>query len=137
MKSTTQFNLVSICSVLAINFSIQMAKADDIVPAVREVTVSVNDVFIPGGFSSDTDSYVVANGIFPNGCYRWKGTEVKHVDPLHHEIQTKALVSQGMCLMVLVPFTKEIRLGRLKTGEHKLKFINSDGTYLEKSLTIE
>jgi hypothetical protein len=137
MQSTTKFHLASLCTVLAVSFSMQMANADDSLPAVREVTVGVSDVYIPGGFSSETDSFVVANGIFPNGCYRWKGAEVKHVDALNHEIQSKALVSQGMCLMVLVPFTKEIRLGRLSTGQHKLKFINGDGTYLEKSLTVE
>jgi len=39
--------------------------------------------------------------------------------------------------MVLVPFTKEIRLGKLQTGKHALRFLNGDGTYLEKSLVVE
>jgi hypothetical protein len=39
--------------------------------------------------------------------------------------------------MVLVPFNKEVKLGKLNAGKHTLKFLNGDGTYLEKTLTIE
>ena len=137
MKTTTKSYLASFGAVLALNLSAGVVKADDSLPATREVTIGVSDVFVPGGFDSQTDAYVVANGIFPNGCYRWKGAQVKNVDNFHHEIQSSALVSQGMCLMVLVPFTKEIRLGRLSSGEHKLKFLNGDGTYLEKTMNVE
>jgi hypothetical protein len=106
-------------------------------PASKVVAIGLNDVFVPGGFDSTADSYVVANGLFPNGCYKWKGADVKHVSTFNHEVQTYADVSQGLCIMVLIPFSKEIRLGRLSTGTHTLKFLNGDGTYLEKSLVIE
>lgn len=106
-------------------------------PAVREVTVGINDAFVPGGFDSEADSYVVVSGIFPNGCYQWKGGEVKHVSSTYHEIRSKAMVSQGMCIMMLIPFTKEVRLGKLEAGSHTLKFVNGDGTYLEKKLSVE
>lgn len=137
MKATTKSTISALCSVLALSFASQIAQADDGLPATRDVTIGVNDVFIPGGFDSQADAYVVASGIFPNGCYRWKGAQVKNVDTFHHEIQSTASVSQGMCLMVLIPFTKEIRLGHLNSGEHKLKFVNGDGTYLEKTMTVE
>lgn len=137
MKTNIKSQILALCSILALGLSSQMAQADEAVPATREVTIGVNDVFIPGGFDSSADAYVVASGIFPNGCYRWKGAEVKNVDTYHHEIQSTALVSQGMCLMVLIPFNKEIRLGHLSAGEHKLKFVNGDGTYLEKTMTVE
>jgi hypothetical protein len=39
--------------------------------------------------------------------------------------------------MVLIPFQKDVRLGQLPTGKHILKFLNGDGTYLEKSLVVE
>ena len=42
-----------------------------------------------------------------------------------------------MCLMVLVPFTKEIRLGKLSVGTHSVKLVNGDGTYIEKQINIE
>ena len=107
------------------------------IPVVKEVQIGINDVYIPSGFDSNSDVFVVTSGIFPNGCYRWKGADVSHVDPYTHEVKSTAAVSQGMCIMVLVPFNKEVRLGKFSVGKHTLRFLNGDGTYLEKSLNIE
>jgi hypothetical protein len=30
-----------------------------------------------------------------------------------------------------------VQLGKLNVGEHKIQFMNGDGTYMEKQLTIE
>ncbi|MGZ5279005.1 MAG: hypothetical protein ACXWC9_03635 [Pseudobdellovibrionaceae bacterium] len=136
MTPSKRFQLTALCSLLAIGLSSSVAPAQDL-PATREVNVGVSDVYVPGGFDSEADAYVVVNGIFPNGCYRWKGAEVANVDVFHHEIKSIATVSQGMCLMVLLPFTKEVRLGKLASGEHHLKFVNGDGTHLEKTLKVE
>lgn len=116
-------------------FAAQASESE--LPQTREVAVGISDAFIPGGFDSDSDAYVVASGVFPNGCYTWKRADVKHRDAYSHEVQSVASVSQGMCLMVLVPFTKEIKLGKLDTGKHTLRFLNGDGTYLEKSMVVE
>lgn len=112
-------------------------QAEEPSPQTRDVVISVSDVFIPGGFDSEADAFVVASGMFPNGCYRWKGSEVKNVDAMTHEVQSTATVNQGMCIMVLVPFSKEIRLGKLQTGNHTLRFLNGDGTFLERTLQVE
>lgn len=106
-------------------------------PPTKDIVVSINDAFIPGGFDSEADAYVVVSGLFPNGCYKWKGGVVKHVSTFDHEIHSVASVSQGMCIQVLVPFSKEIKLGKLNTGKHSLKFLSNDGTYLEKAMVIE
>lgn len=129
------FSKLACASLMSLIFS-QGALAED-APATREVTIGVNDVFVPGGFDSQTDAYVVASGIFPNGCYRWKGANVKNVSEFNHEVTSTATVSQGMCLMVLMPFTKDIHLGKLSAGTHKLRFLGGDGTYLEKTLKVE
>lgn len=105
-------------------------------PTEREIVVGLNDVYVPSGFDTASDVYVVANGIFPNGCYRWKRADVTHRDAFTHEVRSVASVSQGMCIMVLVPFTKEVQLGRFQAGKHLLRFLNGDGTYIEKSLNI-
>ena len=115
--------------------SIPLAQANE--PKTREVVVSINDAYVPSGFDSYSDAFVVVNGIFPNSCYRLKDTQVEHVGPALHEITTYATVTEGMCLMVLLPFNKEARLGRLQAGEHKLHFMNGDGTYMERSLVVE
>ncbi len=106
-------------------------------PTQKEVAVGLSGVFVPGGFDSNSDAYVVANGVFPNGCYRWSRAETVARDTYTHEINSKAIVTQGMCIMVLVPFQKDIRLGKLAAGKHTLRFMNGDGTYFEKALQIE
>lgn len=106
-------------------------------PSTKDVAIGLNDVYVPGGFDSQADTYVVASGLFPNGCYSWSRADVKHVDTFTHEIRPYASVSQGMCIMVLIPFNKEIRLGKLATGSHNLRFVSGDGTYLEKMMKIE
>jgi hypothetical protein len=122
--------LVAVLSVLAIGQA--KAAADE-----REVSIGFNDAFIPSGFDSNSDTFVVASGLYPNGCYRWKDAAVNHVSAKLHEIRGSAVVSQGMCIMVLVPFTKEIHLGKLEMGTHAIRLMNGDGTFIEKSLNIE
>lgn len=106
-------------------------------PNTREVIVSINDAYIPSGFDTASDAFVVINGLFPNGCYRFKDTAITHNSALVHEVRAMATVSEGMCLMVLVPYSKEVQLGKLAAGEHAIRFMNGDGTYWEKRLTVE
>jgi hypothetical protein len=103
----------------------------------KEVVIGINGVYTPSGFDSNSDAYVVVNGIFQNGCYKWKRADVTNKDEFTQEITSVASVSQGMCIMVLIPFQKEVRLGKLSSGKHKLRFLNGDGTYLEKDLVVE
>lgn len=106
-------------------------------PAEKEVQIGISGAFVPGGFDSSSDAYVIANGVFQNGCYKWKRADVSSTGEFTHEIRSIATVTQGMCIMVLIPFQKDVRLGQLPTGKHTLKFLNGDGTYLEKSLVVE
>lgn len=107
------------------------------VPAEREVQVGISGAFIPGGFDSASDAYVIVNGVFQNGCYKWKRADINSKDGYTHEIRSIAAVTQGMCIMVLIPFQKDVRLGQLQSGKHTLRFVNGDGTYLEKSMVVE
>lgn len=103
----------------------------------REVAVSIQDAFIPSGFDSASDAYVVVNGLFPNTCYEWKQARVDSDGDFEHEIRSFANVRQGVCLMMMVPFTKEVSLGKLAKGTHQLKFVSGDGTFLQKQMTID
>lgn len=109
----------------------------DTPPPAKDVTVNITDAYIPSGFDSGTDAFVVVSGLFPNSCYRMKDAEVLNRSTTIHEIRAKASVSQGMCLMVLVPFSKEVQLGKLERGTHSLRFVSGDGTYMERKLEIE
>lgn len=111
------------------------ASADSV--KTHEAILNISEAYVPGGFSSQTDAYVVVSGMFPNSCYRFNHAQVSDKSSQIHEVRSYATVSEAMCLMVLVPYQHEVRLGRLPAGEHTLRFINGDGTYFEKSLTVE
>lgn len=121
--------------VAAAVFAAQFTYAD--VPAEKEVQVGISGAFVPGGFDSASDTYVIVNGVFQNGCYKWKRADISTKDAYTHEIRSIATVTQGMCIMVLIPFQKDVRLGQLQSGKHTLRFLNGDGTYLEKSMVVE
>ena len=109
------------------------AKADD----SKEMMIGITDAYVPGGFDSNSDSFVVTSGIYPNSCYSYSRAQVTNTNDTTHEVRTFAKVQSGMCLMVLIPFHKEVRLGKLSAGKHTIRFVNGDGTFMEKSMTIE
>ncbi|MFN7905884.1 MAG: hypothetical protein ACK5P5_11945 [Pseudobdellovibrionaceae bacterium] len=110
-------------------------QAEEIQP--REVTAIVSETFVPNGFDSNTDAYVVVSGLFPNGCYRWKRADVDHVAATTHEVRVIATVRPGVCPRMLIPFSEEVKLGTLSAGAHNIKIVNGDGTYFEKKMKIE
>jgi|SRR3989344_3506938 len=111
--------------------------ADDNLEA-RDAIVQISDVYIPSHLTADSESYVVVYGLYSNSCYRWKDAIVMHrEEEFEHIIEAHAMVQQGMCLMVLVPFSQEVKLGRLKMGTHMLRFINGDGTFFEKMMHVK
>lgn len=122
-------------SILAAVLTFATAQADTQV--VKQVAVGIMDAYIPSGFDSNSDAYVVVNGMFPNSCYSLVDAKVDHKDKITHEVKTMADVRQSICLRVFVPFTKEISLGKLETGKHTVRFVSEDGTAFEKNLNIE
>lgn len=114
-----------------------VAHADQPAQPAKEVLIGISDAHVPGGFDTNSEAYVVASGMYPNGCYKFSRADVAHQAGLVHEVRIYAAVQQGMCLMVLVPFTKEVPLGKLEAGVHKIRFIGGDGTFLEKTLEIK
>jgi hypothetical protein len=103
----------------------------------REVQIGFSDAYVPGGFDTSSDAYVVVNGLFPNGCYKFKEAKVVNETANLHKISATAEVSQGMCLMVLVPFNREVRLGKLQEGRHIIRVMNGDGTFIEKTFSVQ
>jgi hypothetical protein len=104
---------------------------------VHEKQVGVSDVYVPSNFDSRSEAFVVVNGFFPHSCYKLTEAKVAHVRDNVHEIRLYAEVTEGLCLTVIVPFHKEIQIGKLSVGEHTLRFLSEDGTRMEKKVTIE
>ena len=134
MKKIMRTGMIALMAVMMFG---GVAFAAEQAPVTREQVVSINDAFIPSNFDTASDAFVVINGLFPNGCYRFKAATVSHIGASLHEVRALATVSQGMCLMVLVPFSKEVQLGKLSAGEHAVRFMNGDGTFWEKSIQVE
>lgn len=104
---------------------------------VKEVAVTVSDAYVPSGFDSNSDAYVVVSGLFPNTCYSMSDAKIDNKSATEHVVQTMAKVKPGICIRVFVPFNKEISLGRLSSGTHTVRFVSDDGTYFEKNLIVE
>ena len=113
------------------------AQAQEDVVQPREINAVTSEAFIPNGFGTESDAYVVVSGVFPNGCYRFKRADVDHVDATTHEVRVIATVRPGVCPRMLLPFSEEVKLGKLSLGKHAVKIVNGDGTYFEKRLIIE
>ncbi|MBY0314875.1 MAG: hypothetical protein K2Q26_05115 [Bdellovibrionales bacterium] len=104
---------------------------------VKEIAIAISDVYIPSGFDSKSEAYVVVNGLFPNTCYTMASAKVEHKTGTEHVIQTIAKVKQAICIRVFVPFNQEISLGVLSEGSHTLRFVADDGTFFEKTLKVD
>lgn len=109
--------------------------AEEIQP--REVNAIASEAFVPSGFDSQSESYVVVSGIFPNGCYRFKRIDVDHINSRVHELRVIAIIKSGVCPRMLIPFSEEAKLGKLESGKHSVKIVNGDGTFFEKPLIVE
>jgi hypothetical protein len=130
-------NMKNLIRTLAVIASVSFMPSTMAAPASKDVVLGLSEVYIPGGFSSQTDAYVVVSGLFPNSCYHWSRADLTNKTPMIHEIKAIASVAQTMCLMVIIPYQKEVNLGKLASGDHTLRFLNGDGTYFEKQLTVE
>ena len=123
--------------VFAMSCAALVGTANAEVVRTREVVLHISDVLVPTEKKASGESYVVVSGMFPSSCYRWNRAEVAHPADDTHFIRLIATVTEGMCLTVMVPYTKEVSLGQLRTGEHTLRFISGDETYFERKLSVK
>lgn len=103
----------------------------------KDSNVLFTDMYIQKSHGVVEAQEVLVSGVFPNGCYKWAKAEVEHKDKFTHEIHGIAKVTQGVCIMVMVPFTKEVDLGQLDKGTHTVRAMNGDGTVIEKTFEIK
>ena len=82
--------LRNLCLGLVLSFAVVPAAAQAVVansPSPNEVPLPVCDVFVPSGFDTGSDVYVVLNGYFPNTCYAFKDSQINHLSVNEHEIR--------------------------------------------------
>jgi hypothetical protein len=112
MKNLTK---ISFLILAAFNLNARADAFPKVVPA------SFNTGYIPVGFDTNDNSQLVAEGLFPNTCYKAVAPKVK----VDHDLKTirlypRALKYKGVCLQMVVPFHKEIDVGLLKAGTYKV-----------------
>ncbi|MEZ4871448.1 MAG: hypothetical protein R2827_04210 [Bdellovibrionales bacterium] len=86
-------------------------------------------VYIPSGFDSNDNAQLVFEGEFTNSCYR-AGVTNYYVNENTKTITVENKVqfySEQMCLMVTLPYKKEISMGVLKAGNYDVKFAAESG----------
>ncbi len=109
--------------------SVSAAKADDFV--AEEVNISAQALFVPNGFDDNDEVTVILDGYLPDPCHRLTDPEViKNNDTKLVTVQAKALLFKGECPDVIVPFTQEVKVGRLEKGEYLV--LSKDGRHKER-----
>lgn len=124
-----------VLSVLMTAFQVGAAPMKQV--PIKQMIVGVTEAYFPSGFDTKSDPVVVVNGYFPSGCYSLHDVEVNHLQSKIHEVKVVANVQQTICTMALIPYQKEVSLGSLMKGKHKVRFLSGDGTFFEKTLVIE
>lgn len=119
----------------AIALSSTIAQAEVELPKATERAANISTALIPSGFDN-REPVAILGGLFPNSCYSWVRADVKQKDTFTHEVQAIARVQSGMCLMVMIPYSQEVELGEFAPGQHTVRFLNGDGTYIEKSIEV-
>lgn len=130
----------TILSLLSVSLFTGVSFADSYKPkdyvTVKEVVMNINDVYFLDELKTEKPVRFVVNGMFPNSCYSFGRIEVGHESDSKHSVKVIANVLQGICAMVLSPYTQEDSLGLLKAGKHTVLFLSSDGVASEKSILV-
>ncbi len=130
---------LTIAALLLLGLSTQVnASQQGEEPKIKEVQVNINDALVPKTANAFENVKAVVSGLFSNGCYSYSRSKVTHSNNSNvHKVSIFANLSPGMCLMVLVPYTKEVELGELTPGDHRIRFVNGDETYSEQMISVK
>jgi hypothetical protein len=120
---------------------IVFAHADD--EATSERVMPIKQVYLPGDANDSAPTEIVIEGMLPDSCYSFARAEVKDDETFVHEVRSIATVRHDrFCLMDaqtnrVQNYSEHVNMGVLKAGVHKLLFIKEDGSYFERSLTVD
>lgn len=89
----------------------------------QEINAPVTKIFVPQGFDDNDNVEVIAQGYFPDTCYR-VGHGKAEID--HEQRAVRLEVSAyrypgQMCIQALTPFIVPIKVGLLQQGDYKVK----------------
>ncbi|MCB0379418.1 MAG: hypothetical protein KDD33_13070 [Bdellovibrionales bacterium] len=114
-----------------------IANADDTngLEKPKIISYAPSAVYAPTGFDSNDNTEIVFEGIFPNACYR-VGLTYFNVDEVNKKVfvtDTAHFFENTMCAEMIVPYTKDIKMGVLEPGNYTVYFKNSRGMFNEEA----
>lgn len=101
-----------------------------------EALLLVTEALIPQGQNARSVAVAEIQGLFPNDCYAFERVDVSSPQDFVHEVRLVATVREGMCLLYVTPFQRQVPLGQLEAGTHLIRFMNPDGTAIERTVDI-
>lgn len=127
MKATLISSLLLFATSTAVAFS----------PTSHEEVAPVMDAYVPEQTKSSEPTYVIVSGLFRNGCLNYDRAFTTPMDEKTIEIRVLATVTEGACTMARKPYRREVALGTLPAGEHRLVFVSGDGSRFERVLNVD
>lgn len=117
MKNSHTFTaaLISLSFILLLGSKTTFAE----VSKPRAIQAEFGTGYIPEGFDTNDNIQIVAEGMFPNLCFRPGSVKVS-IDQVKRQVTLlpSALEYSGPCLQVVLPWDRVIDLGILKSGEY-------------------
>lgn len=105
-------------------------------PKVEGVTFSTT--YLPGGFDSNDNVQIIAEGAFRNSCYRPAvASAVVNKNTKTISISGKSYVYEGFCIQMIVPFHQVINVGVLPPGKYEVVQPASENRYELGELKIK
>lgn len=107
-----------ICFFASISF---LVAANANLPQPSVVDSNYHTGYIPDGFDTNDHVQMVGEGVYSNTCFRPASYDIK-VNHAEKKVMLtpKAYKYDGMCLMMLVPYSQTIDLGILKAGRYEV-----------------
>jgi hypothetical protein len=105
----------------------------------HEERLNIASVDAPSGVVAGFGFDVTIHGMLPNSCYHFERAEIlfdRTTAPPRLDIRAIAHVSEGLCLMVLTPYSAVVHFGPVPAGENVLRFLNADGSSFERRLFV-
>ncbi len=121
-----------ICST-AVTGALLIAQSSFAQPSIQaeptQVPATFSKIYVPVGFDSNDNVQFVGEGIFNNSCFRPAPTTLA-VDPATKTIKVGAVAYRynGICLQVLLPFSRVVDVGILAAGTWQI--VGVDGKRL-------
>lgn len=116
----------------------------DIVPPFTRITprpelqkVALDGSYVPMGFDDNDRLQFVVKGKFPNSCYRIGPYDIRVNDVMKKIVITQRAYyySEGVCILLEIPFTQTIQVGILPKGTYSLVDGKSGATLGKATVT--